>query len=110
MRLTFETTMHGNTTGNLTVDFTRKRWNVGSGVTDGEATHESITTGESSKADNEGSEIVLDVEALHDTAVNLLNGTRPVARDVAMVSKGVQSRAGAAEIIRPRGDVWVVVI
>jgi hypothetical protein len=100
--------VHGNTTSDWSVNLARWGRDLIGGVSDGDHSGERVATSElrvrsdrvvtgeagtySSKGNNEGGEVVLDVEALHHTALDFLNSRHPVAWDVAVVGEGVQSR------------------
>jgi hypothetical protein len=58
----------------------------------------------------EGREVVLDVEPLHDSTLDLLNSARSISGNVTMVSESIQSGTGSSEIIWSGSDVWVIVI
>jgi hypothetical protein len=110
VRHTFEATVHGDAASNLTIDLTRMGRDGRRGVSNRETTHESISTSKGGERHDESGEIMLDVEALHHTMVDLLDGAGAVAWDVTVVSEGVQSRAGSSEIIKPWSDVGMILI
>jgi hypothetical protein len=105
---TFEATVHGNTTSDWSVNLARRGRDLLGGVSDGDHSGERITASElrvrsdqvatrkadtyGSEGNNEGSEVVFDVEALHHAALDFLNSRHTIARDVAVVGEGVQSR------------------
>jgi len=71
--VTLESAVHGDTSSDGTVKLARNGWNVGSGVTDRDPTDVGISTSKSGKADDKGSEVMLDVETFHHTTVDLFN-------------------------------------
>jgi hypothetical protein len=105
---TFEATVHGNTTSDWSVNLARRGRDFLGGVSDGDHSGERIATSKlrvrsdqivtrkanthSSEGNNEGGEVVFDVEALHHTALDFLNSRHTIARNVTVVGEGVQSR------------------
>jgi hypothetical protein len=105
---TFEAAMHGNATSDWSINLARRGRDLLGGVTDGDHSGERIATSElrvrsdrivtrgadtySSEGNNEESEVVLDVESFHYTALDFLNSRHTIAGDVTVVGEGVQSR------------------
>jgi len=103
--ITLEATVHGNATSNRSVKLAGRRGNVFGAVTDGDSSDEGVAASQGGERNDESSEVVFDVEAFHHTAVDLLNRSRTITRDIPVVGEGVQSRARSTKIVRTRSLV-----
>ena len=104
---TFEATVHGDTTSNRSVKLSGRGRDRLSTVPDGQHANVGIATGKlqdvqarnykqisvtySGKADDESSEVMLNVERFHHTSMDLFDSSSTIAWDISVVSKGVES-------------------